>query len=351
MSPIRRLDRVVVRGAAAAVALALAGCSAPQDYLHTAGPAADRIAALGWFALLSLSATIVVMWVLIGWVAVRNRGTLAEHAPVDAEGGQRWILIGGVAIPVAVLAILFISTMETLVAFPMRHVGDADPVKVCTDAPQILVTGRQWWFEAQYVFPEESLRFSVPTELHIPVGKPVDVLLQTRDVIHSFWIPKLHGKVDLVPGQVNRVRIIADRPGVYEGECGEYCGAQHAHMRLEVVAQAPADYEAWLAAQRRPAGEPEWEEAVRGKQAFMAAACPLCHKVRGTEALGQVGPDLTHVGSRRPIAGGMLENNVANLGAWVTHAQSLKPGAQMPDLTQFSGRDLRAVVAYLQSLR
>jgi cytochrome c oxidase subunit 2 len=328
-----------------------AGCSAPQDYLHTAGPAAHRIAVLGWFALLSFSVTIVVMWLLIGWIAVRRRGSFTEHAPIDANGGQRWILVGGLAVPVAVLAILFIATMETLSAFPMQH-ADQGAGEVCTDAPRIMVTGHQWWFDAEYQFPEPDRNFEVTTELHIPVGKPVDVLLQTRDVIHSFWIPKLHGKVDLVPGQVNQVRIQADRPGVYEGECGEYCGAQHAHMRLQVVAQAQKDYDAWVEQQRKDAaGVPGWDEALRGKQVFMAAACPLCHTVRGTAALGQVGPELTHVGSRRRIGGGMLENNTANLEAWVTHAQSLKPGAQMPDLTQFNGRDLRALVGYLQSLR
>jgi cytochrome c oxidase subunit 2 len=334
----------------AAAGLAASGCSSPQDYLHTAGAPADRIAALGWFALLSFSATIVVMWVLIGWIAVRRRGSFAEHAPIDADGGQRWILIGGLAIPTAVLAILFVTTMETLSAFPMQHLGPGNP-EICTDAGQILVTGHQWWFEAEYRYPEVDRNFKVTTELHIPVGKPVDVLLQTRDVIHSFWIPKLHGKVDLVPGQVNHVRIQADRPGVYEGECGEYCGAQHAHMRLQVMAQSQKDYDAWVEQQRKPAAESDWSEAQRGKAVFMGAACPLCHTVRGTQALGQVGPELTHVGSRNRIAGGMLKNDTANLEAWVTHAQSLKPGAQMPDLTQFTGRDLRALTAYLQSLR
>jgi cytochrome c oxidase subunit 2 len=334
----------------AAAALSATACTTPQDYLHTGGEAAARIASLGWFALLSFSATVVVMWILIGWIAVRRRGTFAEHAPVDAGGGQNWILVGGLAIPAAVLAILFVTTMETLSAFPMQHLGAGNP-EICTDAGQILVTGHQWWFDAEYGYPEVNRNFKVTTELHIPVGKPVDILLQTRDVIHSFWIPKLHGKVDLVPGQVNHVRIQADAPGVYQGECGEYCGEQHAHMRLLVVAQSDQEYAAWVEQQRRPGAESDWNEAQRGREVFMSAACPLCHTVRGTPALGQIGPELTHVASRRRIAGGMLENNTANLEAWITHAQSLKPGAQMPDLTQFTGRDLRALVAYVQSLR
>jgi cytochrome c oxidase subunit 2 len=191
----------------------------------------------------------------------------------------------------------------------------------------------------------------VPTELHIPVGKPVDIELETRDVIHSFWIPKLQGKVDLVPGRVNRVRIMADEPGVYRGECAEFCGVQHAHMRIEIVADQPAFYEAWLAAQRAPAREPSDTQLGHGRDVFLSSACALCHTIRGTDAHGLVGPDLTHVGGRARIAGGSLENNTANLEAWIVDAQSLKPGAQMPSLRQLPGADLRALVAYLQSLR
>jgi len=170
---------------------------------------------------------------------MRRRGTLDTHAPIDADGGQRWILIGGFAIPVAVLAIVFISTLQTLRAYPMACL---DPTVPSTDAlciagvPLIRVTGQQWWFEAEYLFDPPALNITAPTEIHIPLGRPVDIELRTRDVIHSFWVPKLHGKVDLVPGMTNRIRIQADRPGLYQGECGEYCGAQHAKMRLQVVA-------------------------------------------------------------------------------------------------------------------
>lgn len=340
---------MIARLATVLLVLACADCSGPQDYMRAGGPAAQRLAALGWFALASFSATIIVMWLLIGWIAVRRRGSFAEHAPVDIGGGQRWILVGGIAVPVAVLSIIFFTTMQTLAAFPMAH-GSKQAAEVCTDAPRIVVTGNQWWFDAQYVYPQPYLNFRSPTELHIPVGKPIDVTLQTRDVIHSFWVPKLHGKVDLIPGQANHVRIQADQPGVYQGECAEYCGAQHAHMRLQIVAQAPADYAKWEASQRLPANEPPGGDAALGKEVFLNGACPLCHTVRGTGAQGLVGPELTHVGSRMRIAGGMLENNTANLLAWVTHAQSLKPAAKMPDLTQFSGRDLRALVTYLQTL-
>jgi cytochrome c oxidase subunit 2 len=178
----------------------------------------------------------------------------------------------------------------------------------------------------------------------------VDIALATADVIHSFWVPPLHGKVDLVPGMVNHIRIQADQPGRYPGECAEYCGMQHANMKLYVVAEPPERFERWLEAQRRPANPPDTDQARAGQQVVVEGACALCHTVRGTPALGTVGPDLTHLASRQTIAGGMLPNNIANLHAWVTHAQSLKPGAEMPDLNQFTGDQLHALVAYLRTL-
>jgi cytochrome c oxidase subunit 2 len=228
-------------------------------------------------------------------------------------------------------------------AFPMEH---AEPGR-----PDIRVIGRQWWWDAIYEMGEVNDRVHVATELHIPVGRPVEIALETRDVIHSFWVPKLHGKVDLVPGQVNHIRIQADRAGVYRGQCAEFCGMQHANMVILIVAEPMDDFEAWLAHQRKPAAPPDSEAARRGRMLFEQRACVTCHAVRGTPALATVGPDLTHVGSRRRIAGGMLENNVANLHAWVTHAQSLKPGSQMPNVTQFTGRELHDLVDYLRSLR
>jgi cytochrome c oxidase subunit 2 len=330
-----------------ATALLLAGCgSAPQNFVwSTGGPAAAKLAQLGWFGIIAFSAATVIVWLLILWLALRRRGTLAEHAPFDANGGQSWILVGGFAIPAAVFAFLFAATLGTLSAFPMSEQPGKDP-------PQIVVTGHQWWFQAVYRFPGQSnLDISTATELHIPTGRPITIQLQSQDVIHSFWIPKLHGKVDMIPGQQNYIRIQADKPGLYQGECAEFCGAEHAMMRLLVVAQTPENYQRWLEAQRAPAHEPTDPDAVHGKGVFLTAACPLCHTVRGTGALGNVGPDLTHIGSRETIAGGAYANNKANLEAWITHAQSLKPGVQMPNLTAFKGKDLRSLADYLESLR
>jgi len=355
-----------MRRGALLVAALLAGCAGPQDYLETGGRAARELAGIGWPVLLALALVTVVTWVVIFWVAYRRRGSFDEHAPAQAGGGQRWILIGGVAIPVAVLSIMFIATLGTLSSFPMAHAAMSEP--------DIRIIGHQWWFDVEYVpggsicgddpaqlgrnpasLPEgerASLTVRSPSEVHIPVGVPVEIELVTRDVIHSFWVPKLHGKVDLIPGMKNRVRVQADRPGVYEGECAEFCGVQHAHMRLMVVAHSPDEYVKWLRHQREDAASAVPTTQVQaGRRVFERGACVLCHTIRGTDAHGLVGPELTHVGLRQRIAGGTLPNTTANLEAWVTDAQSLKPGTQMPSLRQFSGTELRDLVAYLQSLR
>jgi cytochrome c oxidase subunit II len=338
MNCARRLTRVAIP---CALLLALPACAA-QSAFDPAGPAADALRDLGWFVLITFLVTTGVMWVLIGWIATRRRGTLAHHAPADEGGGINWILIGGFGIPAAVLATIFVVTLGSMSAFPIDH---HDP------EPELEVVGRQWWFGVEYLIGGTHQRVKTTTEIHIPVGRPIDIALETRDVIHSFWVPQLHGKVDLVPGITNRIRIQADRPGIYRGECAEYCGAQHAHMMLYVIAEPQAQFDAWLAAQRLPAAAPTSPDALRGKEHFERMACSFCHTIKGTPALGTVGPDLTHLASRRTIAGGMLPNDTANLSAWITHAQSLKPGAQMPDMTQFTGEHLHEIVAYLQSLK
>jgi cytochrome c oxidase subunit 2 len=321
---------------------ALLSCGGPQNYLEGASPAARSIAQFGWTVLAVFCVMTLAIWLLLVWIALRRRGSLAEHAPIELSDGISWIVVGGLVIPASAFAAVF--------ALMMRPMHAGTPHAPGTRA-QVRVTGQQWWFDAQYVFDEPSLNVDSPTELHIPVGAPVEVELASQDVIHSFWVPKLGGKVDLIPGETNHLRLEADRPGVYAGECAEFCGVQHAHMRIEVVAQSPREFASWLEAQRQPALMPSDPEAARGQDVFLNNACPLCHTIRGTASQGKIGPDLTHVGSRRRIAGGMLENNAANLAAWVIEAQAIKPGSQMPTLRGLNGADLRSLIAYLQSLR
>jgi len=320
----------------------LASLSGLQSVFAPRGPAAERIAHLGGAILITFGVVTVVMYAIILWVALRRRGTLAEHEPADA-GGESWILIGGFAVPAVILAVFFVSALSTMSAFPLSD-GDQRP-------PDIVVTAQQWWWQAEYMGDSLSSRMMTANELHIPVGKPVDVVLHSNDVIHSFWIPQLHGKVDVVPGQENRIRLLATTPGRYRGECAEFCGEEHARMAIWVTADSPQDYAKWMAGQRAPAAQPATAEQARGETLFQTRACVLCHSIRGTAAHGTVGPDLTHIGSRPTIAAGFYPNNDAYLTAWVTHAQSLKPGAKMPDLTVFTGQDLHDLVAYLRHLQ
>jgi cytochrome c oxidase subunit 2 len=317
-----------------------------QNMLAPAGPAAARIASLGWFVLITFSAVTVIMWVLVFWVAARRRGTLTTHLPWDAPEDRRWIIVGGFTIPVIVLGTIFALTLKTMAAFPMGD-GEMNPT-----GADVRVIGHQWWWEVQYLAGDDAQAEVLgANEIHVPVGTPVDIELRAHDVIHSFWVPRLHGKVDLIPGVVNRIRIQADTPGMYRGECAEYCGPQHAHMILYVIAQQPSDYQAWLAQARHPAMPPADAFAQRGEQVFMDNQCVLCHTIRGTAAHGNVGPDLTHVGSRPGIAANTIPNDIGSLEAWITHAQSLKPYAQMPNITTLNGQDARALVAYLRGLK
>jgi len=321
------------------------GCQRAQTSLYSSGPAAHSIAGMQWLLVILFLVISLIMWLLIAWAATTRRGTLEEHAPVDVGGGQGWIAIGGLLIPFIVLFILFVLGLKLLAGFPIQSAHDAH-VK-----PDILIIGHQWWWEVHYLNPQPSLQFTTANEIHIPANRPVTLELESHDVIHSFWVPALHGKVDLIPGHPNFVRIEASHSGTFSGQCAEYCGAQHAHMRLLVIAEEPDEYQAWLDQQRKPGVEPTSQEAMEGQKIFLAGPCAMCHTIRGTVAGGRVAPDLTHIGSRQFIASDSFPNNNAYLEAWITHAQSLKPEAQMPNLTQFNGKQLRDLVAYLRQLQ
>ncbi len=223
--------------------------------------------------------------------------------------------------------------------------GLADP-----DHVNIKVTGQQWWWDVEYESTLASQRLQTANEIHIPTGKPVLLKLQSTDVIHSFWVPNLGGKKDLIPGHQTELWIQADREGIFRGQCAEFCGHQHAHMALLVIAESPAKYAAWLDAQRRPAAEPDDPMAKRGRDVFLSGPCVMCHSVRGTGAGGHTAPDLTHLGSRLTLAAGTVPNTPGHLAGWITDAQGIKPGNRMPTIG-IGGEDLQALLQYLQALK
>lgn len=329
-----------LRLATAGLALAaISGCS-PYSIFDPASGEAERLANLGWWLVGLMSVTIVIMGVLILWGALRRKGSLKEHSPIDVDGGKGWILFGGVLLPVVVLSALFAVTLVVLKQLP----GDtAEP------AVEIDVTAHQWWWGVTYPNEEPYKTFKTANEIHIPVGQPVRINLTSADVIHSFWVPRLHGKLDVIPGHENHLVLTAEKPGRYEGVCAEFCGVQHARMRFVVVAHPADEYQAWVEHQRKPARVPTEPLLVKGRETFETYACAMCHSIRGTRAHGSVAPDLTHFGSRLRI-GGAVPNTKARLQAWIVNAQSLKAGVHMPTLDQFDGEQLRALAAYLESL-
>ena len=255
----------------------------------------------------------------------------------DWLGTHKAIVIGGFAFPVVVLSALLVYGLTTTA----RVLDPPTPNEM-----RIRVSGEMWWWRLTY-FDGDRPAFETANEIRIPVGQPVTLELVSADVIHSFWVPQLAPKLDMIPGRMNIVRMQADAPGVYRGQCTEYCGAAHALMALEVVAMEPAAFEAWMAAQtaRAPLS------FSRGAAVFEGAGCGACHAVRGTTANGNVGPDLTHFASRRTLGAGILPNDSATLRRWITDADALKPGVRMPEYTSLPPEDREELALYLESLR
>ncbi len=311
----------------------------PQDMFSPAGPAAAAIANLSWLFLGVCAFFYVLTMLALVWAIVRRRRP-SDDDPATAR--RLGLVVGGT---IAVVTLTLVGLTVTSVVAGRGLTAPAGPRPLTID-----VIGHQWWWEFQYQDPQPNETVNSPNELHIPVGVPVVLRAISRDVIHSFWVPNLHGKRDLIPGTVTHTWIQADRPGVYRGQCAEFCGHQHAHMAFFVVAEPRPAFERWLQAQRRGAPEPRTDAERRGHDVFMQGPCVLCHTIRGTQAGSRVGPDLTHVASRRSLAAGTLPMTRGHLTGWVSDAQSIKPGTRMPP-NLVSGADLEAVVSYLESLR
>jgi len=321
-------------GARLGIVLLLAGCEGRQAVLAPIGADAARLADLSWLLFLAGAAIFVLVMAL---VAVALAGGKAVR---NALGSRRAILAGGVAFPVVVLAALLLHTLGLAAALNARA-EEGGPLRIA-------VTGRQYWWEVRY----PDLGIVTANEIHIPVGRPVELLLDSGDVIHSLWIPALHGKRDMIPGRVNRLAVRADRPGVVRGQCAEFCGTQHALMALFVVAAEAAEFTRWVERQKTPVQPPQDEGLARGWRAFGMAGCGACHAVRGTPWQGRIGPDLTLVGARLSLGAGTLDNNHATLAGWIGAPQALKEGNRMPGFAAvLTGPELRAVAAWLGSLK
>jgi cytochrome c oxidase subunit 2 len=241
--------------------------------------------------------------------------------------------------------VIIITTFTVLSFFTTRSLSVAG-----NEDLTVKVRGLQWWWGVEYFGSTPEQRFETANEIHIPVGRNVRLQLEGVDVIHSFWVPSLAGKQDLIPGRPNELVIRADRAGVYRGQCAEFCGLQHAHMGFFVIAEEQAAFDEWARSQRQGAVAASDAEEISGQQAFMSKQCAACHAIRGTSANGTTGPDLTHVGGRKYIAAGLLETTRGSLAAWIADPQTLKPGNNMP-MVPLSPDELRAISAYLASLK
>jgi cytochrome c oxidase subunit II len=318
--------------------------------LHSAlAPAGPQAAALFdlWNVMLVVCTFVFVLTIVALVIALWRAPRVTEKTAPDLDAHPRkeaalrqrvgWSIAGSSLLLLALLLASFF-TDRALSALPLK------------DAVHIDLIAHQFWWEARYEAHDPAQAFDTANELHVPVGRPVLLRLRSFDVIHSFWVPNLTGKKDLIPGRESTLAFRADQPGVYRGQCAEFCGYQHAHMALHVVAESPADYERWLAVQRQPAKPPVNEQQQRGLELIERTSCAMCHAISGTSAQGRRAPDLTHIASRAWLGAGTLENNFAMRAEWIANPQKFKPGANMPPLNAAPG-DLVAITAYLESLR
>ncbi len=310
-----------------------------HEALDTAGPFAGEIAKLFWlFAGVSAVVYVLVLSFLVYALRRRSGRSSARGGAVHPHA------LRAIGVSLGVTGVVLIG-----LALADFH-GNRALASVTDDALRIRITAHQWWWEIEYLDAIPAHRVMTANHLAIPVGRPVLLELGSRDVIHSFWVPSLNGKKDLLPGYTTTLALFASRAGEYTGECAEFCGFQHAHMSIDVSALAPPEFEQWLDAQQQAAPEPATDEQRRGRDVYLGSSCRACHAIQGTISAARLGPDLTHLASRPRIAAGTLPNDRASLSAWIVDPQSIKPGTRMP-ATRLSAEDLSALTAYLGNLR
>ncbi|MDT3669572.1 MAG: c-type cytochrome [Aromatoleum sp.] len=302
-----------------------------QSALAPRGPEAAAIAEITWVLVAGGALIFAIVLVIAALALLRPPAWLAS---------TRLVVAGGIVFPVVVLSALL---AYALVAAP-RQAG-ATPTDIVVE-----VVGHQWWWEVNYLDGDGAPDFATANEIRIPVGREVELRLRSADVLHSFWVPALAGKLDLIPGKDNRLRVAADQAGTFRGQCAEYCGGPHAQMALFVVAEDPARFDAWRAAQREPQQGIDDAQAAEGKELFLAH-CASCHTLRGTAAEGELGPDLTHFASRLSLGAGIRANHVGTVAGWIAGNQRMKPGNLMPEIRDLDGDELRTLSAWLGTLK
>ena len=321
------------RAAAACWGPVLGGCSGPQSALDPGGEEAAQVATLFWV----MTGTGLAIWLAV--VALLLYAMRTSRPPLGEVPAGRLILWGGAVLPAAALIALLGFALWLMPALRLWQANAA------ADALSVEVTGQQFWWRAVYRW-DGGRQFVSANEIRLPVGQRVEFVLKSDDVIHSFWIPALAGKMDMIPGRTNRLSILATKPGVYRGQCAEYCGTSHALMALPAVAMPPDDFRDWLAARAVPAPTARGEGAVL----FVSHGCGACHRIDGTEARGAIGPDLSHIGSRRTIGAGILPNTRENIARFIAAPEKIKPGSKMPAFGMLPDEDLRAMADYLKGL-
>lgn len=333
------MPRVLRRLAACSVlAAGLAGCG-KQSILTTRSKPAHDIALLWWWM---LAAAVVVF---LGAIALLVMAWFKRDTPGLPIFGQREDLTQGIVLLFGI-GIPFVALVALFGVADVYLVGQTAPPNPKTTAMTVDVIGHQWWWELHY----DDGRAVTANEIHIPVDTRVNLVATSADVIHSFWVPALNRKIDMIPGLRNRILLDATSTGEYRGQCSQFCGFQHANMAFEVLVQKPAAFRAWLANQERPALGPATAQAQAGEHVFMASQCESCHTIAGTPAQGEIGPNLTHLATRTTLASDEIPNRPAWLAAWIRNPQRIKPGDRMPDLG-VSSRQVSELVAYLDELK
>ncbi len=315
--------------------LTVSGCTPGWDSFNTVTDRGDNVR---WLLLISFILSFIVVAIVFG-VLLYSMIRFRKGAPSTRTGNTR-LEVFWTAVPAALLVVLFVLSIRTMNDVIRAHENNADVLTV-------RVVGNQWWWSFEY----PDLGITTANELHVPTDRPIKLELQSSDVVHSFWVPQIGWKLDTIPGRTNIMSFTVNQAGTFEGACAEFCGAQHAWMRIKVVASPKDDFSAWSAQQARPAAEPSTLLARDGRDTFLLQSCAACHTVTGTQAQGKVGPDLTHFGSRETLGGGVLVNNPENLRAWLEDPQTIKPGVLMPSYNRLSNEQLQALVAYLEGLK